>query len=86
MSNPVTFAQEVVIWWRVEVKVWRVEIEEWRSTLMAALHLARKSGNSGLSQSMWSSPLESSYKRKDVLTHKTHQEIYFASPQTEISK
>lgn len=61
-----TLAHEVVIVWRVELKVWRVESEEQRSTQMAALHLARKSGNSGLSQSMWSSPVESSCEGKNV--------------------
>ena len=60
MSNRATSDQEEVTWRSVEVKVWRVESEERRSTQMAALHLARKSGNWGLSQSTWVSPLDNS--------------------------
>ena len=60
MSSPGTSDQEAVMWWRVEVKVWRMDREECRSTQTAALHLARKSGNSALSQSTWDSPIESS--------------------------
>ena len=43
----------------------RVESEEQRSTQMTALHLARKSGNSALSQVTWSSPLANSCVRED---------------------
>ena len=45
ISNPSTSDHDMVMWKSVEVKVWRVEREECRSTQMAALHLARKSGN-----------------------------------------
>lgn len=46
-----------------------MESEEQRSTQMAALHLAKKSGNSGLSQSMWCSPVDSSCEGKIVCDH-----------------
>ena len=60
MSSPAAWDQAEVTCWREEEKEWRVDKVERRLVQMAVLHLARKSGNRGLSQFTSSSPVLSS--------------------------
>lgn len=64
MSSPGISVHDLVTWCRVEVKECKVEREEWRCTQMAALHLARKSGNSALSQSTLERPEDRSWAQE----------------------